>query len=128
MKPTIALIGAGNVATHLAKALTRASYTITGVYSRTLEHARRVAEPAGAAATDQLSALAAADVYIFAVTDTALPALVKAMPTAARKGFFLHTAGSVPMEVPTAAPQPSSAAHALPKTTSASKPTVPSTS
>ena len=99
MKPTIALIGAGNVATHLAKALTRASYTITGVYSRTLEHARRVAEPAGATATDQLSALAAADVYIFAVTDTALPALVKAMPTAARKGFFLHTAGSVPMEV-----------------------------
>lgn len=99
MKPTIALIGAGNVATHLAKALTRASYTITGVYSRTLEHAHRVAEPAGAAATDQLSALATADVYIFAVTDTALPDLVKAMPMAARKGFFLHTAGSVPMEV-----------------------------
>lgn len=99
MKPTIALIGAGNVATHLARALTRASYTITGVYSRTIAHARRVAEPAGAAATDQLSAIAPADVYIFAVTDTALPELVRSMPPATRSSLYLHTAGSLPMDL-----------------------------
>lgn len=43
----IVLIGAGNLATHLGKALLEAGHDIMQVYSRTMESASRLATRAG---------------------------------------------------------------------------------
>ena len=40
----IAFLGAGNVAWHLAPALENAGHQITEVYSRNIDHAKRVTE------------------------------------------------------------------------------------
>lgn len=73
----IALIGKGNVATHLKKALSK--YSLTQIDSRILEN------------------IPDADVYIFAVKDDALPEVLNRFPM--REGLFVHTAGSIAMDV-----------------------------
>lgn len=106
--PTIALVGAGNVATHLAHAFARKGVEIRGVYSRTMASATALAESLHAASyaaahlatpTDSLDLLADADVYILAVKDDALPHIAAAWPESKRGRVVLHTAGSVAMDV-----------------------------
>lgn len=100
----IAVIGAGNVATHLAEALAGAGYTIAGVYSRTMASASALCERLCRVgqcpvATDSLERLPVADVYIISVKDDALPSVVAAWPSHCRRGVVLHTAGSVAVDV-----------------------------
>lgn len=98
----VALIGAGNVATHLGIALKQAGYRIRGVYSRRKEHAEALALRLSASSfTDTISLLPRADVYVFCVKDDALAACVEQL--AARSdtagALFIHTAGSVSLDV-----------------------------
>lgn len=98
----ITLIGAGNLATNLGKALRKAGHAIVQVYSRTRQSADQLAERLGATATTDLAAVTAdAEVYVIAVKDSVLPAVIKELsqvePLAGKT--FLHTAGSVPMSV-----------------------------
>lgn len=79
MKTKIVLIGKGNVATHLKAALEKQNFPVSQVNSRTLENI-----PDG-------------DVYIFSVKDDALPEVLEKFP--AKEGLFVHTAGSIPMDV-----------------------------
>ncbi len=96
---TFALIGAGNLATHLGTALVAAGHRPTGVFSRTAASARALADRLHCDATDRLDRLVAAEWCIFAVKDDALPLLAERWGTLHPDTFCLHTAGSVPMDV-----------------------------
>ncbi|MBR1688113.1 MAG: DUF2520 domain-containing protein [Prevotella sp.] len=96
----IVLVGAGRVATQLAPALRQAGYDVVQVYSRTMQSAVQVAERVGAVAVDTLSQIVTdADVYIIAVKDAVLPQLLPQLCHGREGALFVHTAGSVPMEV-----------------------------
>lgn len=116
----IVLIGAGNLATHLGKALHAAGYDMLQVFSRTMQSAETLASLLDAEPlTDIAQVRDDADVYIFSVKDSALVQLVAQLCRheadglgedgavnalcKAKKGeherVFLHTAGSMPMSV-----------------------------
>ena len=116
----IVLIGAGNLATHLGKALHAAGHDIVQVFSRTMQSAETLASLLDAEPlTDIAQVMDDADVYIFSVKDSALVQLVAQLCRheadglgedgavnalrKAKKGeherVFLHTAGSMPMSV-----------------------------
>lgn len=95
----IVIIGAGNVASHIAQALSD-SHEIAQVYSRSLEHAIAVAEPLGASAINDLEQVATdADVYLLSITDDALPSVIDRLAHVNDRAVWAHTAGSRPMEL-----------------------------
>ena len=103
----IVLIGAGNLATNLGKALRKAGHNILQVYSRTAASADALAAILGCSATTDLTAIDnRADVYILSIKDKALREVAHALTHAlANSGtnlnekVFLHTAGSMPLDV-----------------------------
>lgn len=102
------LFGAGRVAAALAPALVAAGHQLVFIASRTLGPAQALAAALpGCAALPQATALAApppADVYLLAVPDAAVPALVAAgawSPGA----LLVHVAGALPLAVFAARPQ-----------------------
>ena len=95
----IALVGAGRVATCMGPRLKEAGHTIVCVYSRTLSNAQELAGRLGAPAFDSLGQLPGADVYLVMLSDDALVQLTPAIVTGREKALFLHTAGSVPMDL-----------------------------
>ena len=96
----IAFIGAGRLATNLAQALYEAGHEIVQVYSRTKESAETLANLVNARGVDDLCEVTRdAEAYIFAVTDTALPSLIDALGEGREETVFLHTAGSIDMDV-----------------------------
>ena len=116
----IVLIGAGNLATHLGKALHAAGHDMVQVFSRTMQSAETLASLLDAEPLRDIAQVRDdADVYIFSVKDSALVQLVAQLCRheadglgedgavnalrKAKKGeherVFLHTAGSMPMSV-----------------------------
>lgn len=96
----VVLLGAGRVATHLAPALLGAGYHIAQIYSRTIDAARTLAEPLGVSYTDNLDSISdEAHIYIASVADEALPMVASRVARDGGDKIFLHTAGSVPMDV-----------------------------
>ena len=94
---TIVIIGAGRVATTLGRRLSRVARPVQ-VYSRTLSHARTLADDLGCEATDDPARLIVdADYYMVAVNDDAIAAVVDATPATA--GVWFHTAGSCSIDV-----------------------------
>lgn len=95
----IVLIGAGNLATHLGKALHAAGHDMVQVFSRTMQSAENLASLLDAEPlTDMAQVRDDADVYIFSVKDSALEQLISQL-CGGEKKVFLHTAGSMPMSV-----------------------------
>ena len=95
----IVLIGAGNLATHLGKALHAAGHDMVQVLSRTMQSAETLASLLDAEPlTDMAQVRDDADVYIFSVKDSALEQLISQL-CGGEKKVFLHTAGSMPMSV-----------------------------
>lgn len=101
----IVLIGAGNLATHLGKALHAAGNDMVQVFSRTMQSAETLASLLDAEPlTDMAQVCDDADVYIFSVKDSALEQLISQLCGEEQlfgkeKKVFLHTAGSMPMSV-----------------------------
>lgn len=96
----IVLIGAGNLATNLGKALHRAHHEIVQVYSRTEASASALAETLACPHTTRLTdVVRSADVFIISVKDTALPSVAAALYEGREGQFFVHTAGSMPLAV-----------------------------
>jgi len=96
----IVFVGAGRLATQLARALHAKGHDITAVYSRTMESASELAQAVGGMATDRVEELPSdADAYIIAVKDSALPSLIPVLAHGREQRFFFHTAGSVPLTV-----------------------------
>lgn len=96
----IILIGAGNLATNLGKALLNAGHDILQVYSRTMESAEALATLAGGApVTDLAKVRDDADLYIVSVKDSVVGELLPQLCKGKETKTFLHTAGSLAMDV-----------------------------
>lgn len=95
----VVIIGSGNVATHLSLALASLEgIEICQVYSPTEAHAEILAERLNCDfVTDPTQIRKDADVYLFALKDQALETVIRAVP--ANNGLWLHTSGSMPMQV-----------------------------
>lgn len=96
----IVMVGAGNLATHLACALYEQGYRIRQVYSRTEESASLLANQVEADYTNQVEKLCPhAAIYICALKDDVLPMLIPQLTAVNPNALWLHTAGSIPMDV-----------------------------
>ncbi len=97
-KNAIALVGAGNVATHLARAL---KDNLTGIYSRNIDHAQALAEPLHLPAYDDFAYLRQQkpSIILVSVADKALPHIAEAIGPLDWNPLVLHTSGTVGMEV-----------------------------
>ncbi|TDS11108.1 Rossmann-like and DUF2520 domain-containing protein [Sphingobacterium paludis] len=95
----ITILGSGNVATHLGKALLEAGHRIVEIYSRNLANAQALASQVGATATDLVTRLRDdADIYLLAVSDQAIETLASQLPVSIR-GMVVHCSGATTMDV-----------------------------
>ena len=95
----IILIGAGNVAHHLAPALLKAGLNLCQIYSRSIESARELGRKTGITYTADLFGIYPdGDIYIFCVSDDALLSLFKSIRIN-KEAIILHTSGSLPMDI-----------------------------
>lgn len=93
----ISIIGSGNVATHLAKALKMSGHSIDCVYSRTILNAKRLAIEIDALPIDNFSDLPTkSDIYIICVSDDAIADVSSQLP--ANQNIVVHTSGATSME------------------------------
>ena len=95
----VSFVGAGNVATHLSKALMEAGYRIVGVHTRSYESAAKFAEYCHCLNAPHLEDLPESDIYIFSIKDDALAQVISDFGRLHRHGLCIHTAGSVPISV-----------------------------
>ena len=91
----VVLIGAGNVAIHLATAWEKTeTVRIVQYFSKTNRNKSYFSE--NTPHTDDMDSLAEADVYLIAVKDEAIEEVASLLP--AGNALVLHTSGSIPME------------------------------
>lgn len=98
-KPKIVMVGAGNVATHIAPAISFSGIgEVVQIYSRHIESAEALAAKIpGAEAVNKPKEIAAeADIYLISVADDAIASVVEILPK--RDALYLHTSGSVGMD------------------------------
>ena len=96
----IAIIGAGNVATHLACALKQVGYPILQIYSHTLQSAQCLGEKLGVPYTNCVWDITGeADLYIVAIKDAVLTGFIPELVKGKEKALFVHTAGSMPLDI-----------------------------
>jgi predicted short-subunit dehydrogenase-like oxidoreductase (DUF2520 family) len=94
----VSIIGAGNVAWHLAKALFDAGVNVMDIYSRTLENAKDLANSVQANVVSDIGMLSAdIDLIFIAVQDDAITNVSSKIP----KGDHIvcHTAGTKAMDI-----------------------------
>lgn len=97
---SVVMVGAGNLATHLARAFYRKGFRIVQVFSRTEASARLLAQEVEADWTTRVADLNPnAQLYVAALTDEALPPLIPRLVAGCKEGVWIHTAGSLPMEL-----------------------------
>ena len=96
----VVLIGAGRLAHNLGQALLCAGHDIVQVFSRTRESAAALAEKVGASSvTDVEAVISDADIYIICVSDSALRDVASSVCRGREHRLFVHTAGSMPVDV-----------------------------
>lgn len=97
---SIALIGAGNVATHLGMAFHESGCKIKMVYSRTKESAKSLAEKIGCTYTTDIESIDNdADIYIVSLKDSVLEHILPQLVKCNNQALFVHTAGSVSIDI-----------------------------
>lgn len=94
----IVFIGAGNLATRLSMEMHRVGMTVGQVYSYTEESAKLLASKLNCGWTTSLEDIREdADLYIFSLKDAVLADVLAQMRP--NKGLWVHTAGSLPMDI-----------------------------
>ncbi|NOQ25131.1 MAG: DUF2520 domain-containing protein [Bacteroidales bacterium] len=94
----IVVLGAGNVATHLSIALSKAGFFIKCIYSKTTESAKELALKVDSLYTNELSQIPdKADLYIIAVKDEIIEEMIKHLDL--KYGMIVHTAGSISIDI-----------------------------
>jgi predicted short-subunit dehydrogenase-like oxidoreductase (DUF2520 family) len=94
----IVFIGAGNLAGCVSMEMQRAGMKVAQICSRTPEHAQALAKKLNCPWTSVFGeVIADADIYIFAIKDSALAETLPLIKP--NGGLWVHTAGSVPMDV-----------------------------
>ena len=86
------MIGAGNLATHLCRALINAGHEIIQIYSRTVESASTLAEEINAPYTNEAEAIICSDLAIIAVNDDSIQNIEKHISFPK-----VHTSGTKPL-------------------------------
>ena len=94
----VVIIGSGNLAEALARAVAESNLQLVQIYARNAERARAVATLAATRWTTQPAELADADIYLVSVSDRAVAEVAAALPLPAH-ACVAHTAGSVPLDV-----------------------------
>lgn len=93
----IVCLGSGNVAWHLSTAFRQSGSEILQVWSRNIRHAEELALQVHAEAIDDLTKIdEAADLYLIAVKDDAIPSL--ALHLQSVKGLVVHTSGATSIQ------------------------------
>lgn len=105
----VTLVGAGNVATHLGKALHDAGHEIAEVWSRTEESAKALAETLGCKARtfdavleegiQASSSSSTSAIYIISIKDDAIESTASRLIPLAPQAIWLHTAGTMPLSI-----------------------------
>lgn len=96
----ITFIGAGNLATQLAKAFYRKGFVIDQIYSRTANSAQSLAYEVEAQNTTVLEEIIlTSDLYIIALQDDTLVKLLPRILSGKENALIVHTAGSVPSSI-----------------------------
>lgn len=96
----VTIIGSGNLATQLGKAIASSGHDIAQVYSPTYCHALTLADSLGSSATSCLCEVNNdSDCYIISIKDSALQTLIPELCNGRDDKVFIHTAGSVPLDV-----------------------------
>jgi predicted short-subunit dehydrogenase-like oxidoreductase (DUF2520 family) len=94
----IVLLGSGNVATHLGKALKQAGHDIIEVWSRTFSNAQVLATALKADPIQNISELSLnGDVYILCVSDDSIKDV--ASSSRLQNKLLVHTSGSTSLEI-----------------------------
>ncbi len=94
---TVVILGAGNVAYHLTRALLQNTVDVRQIYNRTLEKAKEIGETTNIKYTDKISELEKADLYIIASSDDAIEEISYHIPF--NNTLVVHTSGSQPMSI-----------------------------
>lgn len=98
MEKTAVVVGSGNVALHLTRALMKAGVQVLMIYSRTAANALDAGRLLGVPATSIWSEIPTeASFYFYAVSDNALNELLAR--DLAPAAVHIHTAGSISMDV-----------------------------
>ena len=96
--PTILLLGSGNVAWHLSAALSAKGCRFLGVYSRTVRHAKALAERLRCPVVEDLGrAPKDADVYLICTSDDAIAPVSALLPE--NDGLTVHVSGAAAIDV-----------------------------
>jgi len=94
----IVLLGSGNVATHLAKALKAKGEDVVQVYSPNLNNAKSLADLIAGEAVNDLNAINQhADLYIISVKDDAIEEVAKSLKNV--RGLVVHTSGTTDISI-----------------------------
>lgn len=94
----LAIIGAGNVASHLSKAFQKAGHDIVQVYSRTQEKAQALSSILNCSYTIDISAITNdVDIYLFCLSDSSVDKVLEKKDW--HNKLLLHTAGSLPLKI-----------------------------
>ena len=97
---SVVFVGAGNLATNLANAFYRKGFRVAQIYSRTEESARTLAQAVEADYTTSLAGVTPdAQLYVVSLKDDALVELLPQIVAGKGKGLWVHTAGSIPMDI-----------------------------
>lgn len=95
----IVVIGAGNIATHYAKAFDKLGHKIIQIYNRTSANAKALADVLFSSYTDDISKIDLdADLYLIAVTDQHIQTVVDQLP-ATLYGIVIHCSGATSIDV-----------------------------
>lgn len=102
---TFAIMGSGNVASHLAPSLTRSGWRCRAVWSRSPEHAAELASQVGAESTSDRDLFAhllqgdpSVELLLLCVSDDGLAEVAESLPPDLT-ATVVHTSGSTPMSV-----------------------------
>ena len=92
---SVVIIGSGNLAEALARAVAASPLGLRQVFGRNRDRVAAVAALSGTVGESDPSRLARADIYLIAVSDAAVAEVASSLPIDAAAGVA-HTAGSVP--------------------------------
>lgn len=94
----VILIGSGNIAGLMGPLLLKNGHTIRQVFSRNMEHAKKMAGRLNAEPIADLAAVSAgADIYIVSVSDDALPIVAAGLKLTDE--LVIHTSGTLSREI-----------------------------
>lgn len=91
----IVIVGAGNVAFHLTRALLENTVNVVQIFNRTLEKAQELASNYNIKYTNKISEIEEADLYIICTSDKAISEISYYIPF--ENCLVVHTSGSTPV-------------------------------